>query len=365
MVAMTNPIQLTDLNEELTRLWDKEQGQKKIRASLFNLILYVQKTERAGFYQSLIKSVVSKFPCRVMLILFDENPSEEYLRTTVSSETLGEGEHQIYCEIIRIEVAGKLSERVPFLILPQILPDLPVYLLWTQDPSTEGTVLPHLEPFADRIIFDSESTTNLQHYCRSVLSLKHRFHCAIGDLNWSALSGWRTIFAQVFNDPESVLLLAQSKIIRIVYNNLRGPYLKHTDIAAAYLQAWLASRLSWTFESIEINEGNIRLIYRRPLHEVIFLLVPQEEESLPPGAILSFEIESMKDKGHYTFKRHPQTRQVFIQYSEKDRCDLPYCTHLSGNAAGQEIVEEIFYPSGGKHYWDMLDVLADIPWSRT
>lgn len=359
---ISDPIQLTNLSEELARLWNTEQGQKKTRASLFSLILYVQKTDRVAFYQNLIRSVVDKFPCRVMLILNDDTAREEYLRTSVSSETLGEGETKIFCEIIQIEVAGKLSERVPFIILPQILPDLPVYLLWTQDPSTESTVLPHLEPFADRIIFDSESTPNLQHYCRSVLSLMQRFHCNIGDLNWSALSGWRTIFAQVFNDPESVLNLVQSKIIRIHYNNLRGQHLKHTEIEAAYLQAWLASRLSWKFESNEINEGNIRLTYRRPLHEVVFLLVPQEIETLPPGEILSVEIESLNNQGHYSFKRHPQNRQVYIQYSEKDLCHLPYCSYLSGSIPGQEIIEEIFYPSGGKHYQDMLEMLAAIPW---
>ncbi|MFC2049230.1 glucose-6-phosphate dehydrogenase assembly protein OpcA [Chlamydiota bacterium] len=361
---MVDPIQLTDLNDELIRLWNTEQGQKKTRASLFNLILYVQKTKRAGFYQELIKSVISKFPCRVMLILSDDSPEEEYLRTKVSSHTLGEGDQQVYCEIIQIEVAGKLSERVPFIIIPQILPDLPVYLLWTQDPATESTVLPHLEPFADRIIFDAESTPDLQQYCKSVLSLMRRFHCAIGDLNWSAISGWRTIFTQVFNDPGSVLSLAQSKIIRIHYNHHACQYLKHTDIEAAYLQAWLASRMSWKFEAAEINEGNTRITYRRPLQDVVFLLVPQVVVTLPPGAILSVEIESVKEQGHYSFKRDPKTRQLFIQYSEKDLCNLPYCSYLSGNAPGQEIVEEIFYPSGGKHYRDMLETLALISWRK-
>lgn len=206
---MQDQIQIADLNDELTRLWDKEQGQKKIRASLFSLILYVQKTEKTAFFQRLMRSVVSKFPCRVILIINDTHSKENSLRTSVSSETISEQDLKIFCEIIQIEVAGKLIERVPFLILPHILPDLPVYLLWTQDPSLENAVLPHLEPLANRIIFDSESTKDLQNYSRAVLSLLQRFHCAIGDLNWSALSGWRNIFAQVFNNQESFLSRAK------------------------------------------------------------------------------------------------------------------------------------------------------------
>jgi glucose-6-phosphate dehydrogenase assembly protein OpcA len=364
MAAMTDKtIQLTDINEELTRLWNTEQGQKKIRASLFSLILYVQKTERASFYQGLVKSVVSKFPCRVILILSDEHSKEAYLRTSVSSETLGENsDEKIFCEIIQIEVAGKLIERVPFLILPQILPDLPVYLLWTQDPSTESAVLPHLEPFADRIIFDSESTSDLQRYCQSVLSLMHRFHCDIGDLNWSAISGWRTIFSKVFNDQEHFSALTQTKIIRIHYNRNPSRFLKHTEIEAAFFQAWIASRLNWKFQTIEINEGNIRLSYQRPLYEAVVLLVPQEIAKQPSGSILSIEIESMKDKSLFSFKRHPETRQVFTQYSKKDLCQLPYCNPLTGSTEGQEIIEEIFYPSGGKHYRDVLETLSHMPW---
>jgi glucose-6-phosphate dehydrogenase assembly protein OpcA len=364
MTAMQNHIQLANISEELTQLWDKEQGQNKIRASLFSLILYVQKNDKTPFFQSLIKSVVSKFPCRVILIINEALAKEEYLRTAVSSETIGEGDLKIFCETIQIEVAGKLIERVPFIVLPQILPDLPVYLLWTQDPSLENAVLPHLEPLANRIIFDSGSTDDLQNYGRCVLSLIQRFHCAIGDLNWSALSGWRSIFLQVFNTQETLLSLAQSTLIRIHYNENQTHYHKHTLIEAAYFQAWLASRLNLKFQSIEMNEGNVRLTYKRPLKDMVVMLTPQEMDTQPPGAILSIEIESAKNKGVYSFKRHPQSRQVFIQYSEKDFCQIPYSAVLKGAPEGQEIIEEIFYPSGGRHYRDMLEILAATPWRR-
>lgn len=353
-------IQLADINDELTRLWDKEQGEKKIRASLFNLILYVQKTERTAYYQNLIKSVVSKFPCRVILILCDENAGTEHLRTRVSSETIGMGELQIYCELIQIEVAGKLIERVPFIILPHILPDLPVYLLWTQDPATESAVLPHLEPFADRIIFDSEAMSDLQTYCKAVISLIGRFHCAVGDLHWSALSGWRNLLIQSFNSKDSLLSLARSKTIRLYY--AKGERSQNPHIEAAYLQAWIASRLNWKFRAIERYEGTIRLTYQCPFHEVLFLLIPKEESQSKPGTLLEIEIESSENAGHYIFKKGAKTRQVFIQYSEKNLCHLPYFSYLRGKPEGEEIVEEIFYPSGGKHYSDMLDVLVQIPW---
>lgn len=359
---MNLSIQLADINDELTRLWDKEQGEKKIRASLFNLILYVQNTEKVAYYENLIKSVVSKFPCRVILILCDESAGAEHLRTRVSSETIGKEELQIYCELIKIEVAGKLIERVPYIILPHILPDLPIYLLWAQDPATESAVLPHLEPFADRIIFDSESMSNLQNYSKAVISLISRFHCAIGDLHWSALSGWRSLLVQTFNSKESLLSLARSKMIRLYY--AKGESCQNPHIEAAYLQAWIASRLNWKFKSIERYEGKMRLTYQCPFQEVLFLLIPREESQCRRGTLLEIEIESSENAAHYIFKKEPKTRQVFIQHSEKNLCHLPYFSYLTGKPEGEEIVEEIFYPSGGKHYSNMLDVLLTIPWRK-
>ncbi len=364
MSVTENKVKLINIAQELKELWDREQGENRIRASLFNLILFVPKDDRASYYQNLIKSVVSKFPCRVMMIIHDDSSGEEYLRTSVSSETIGEGDLQIFCEIIQIEVAGKLVERVPFIILPQIMPDLPVYLLWTKDPSTESAILPHLEHYADRIIFDSESTHNLQSYSEAVLSLQRRFHCAIGDLNWSAISGWRKIFFEVFEHFDIFINLVQSKIIRIHYNKSKSPFHQHTEIEAAYLQAWISARLNWKFQTIEINEGNIRLTYRRPTATVVILLIPDEAPSLNPGTILSVDIECEKNGAHYMFKRDPQSRQVFVQFSDKDRCDLPSFSYLSGVSEGQEIVEEIFYPSTGSHYREALEILTGIPWKR-
>lgn len=362
MTMTENRIQLTNIDQELQSLWNAEQGEKKIHASLFTLIFYMQKTDRKSFYDNLVKSVLSKFPCRVILIVEEQTPGQMYLKTTVNSETIGSGESQIYCEIIQIEAAGQLMERVPFIILPHILPDLPVYLLWAQDPATENAVLPHLEPFANRIIFDSESTSDLQQYSQAVLALIKRFHCAIGDLHWSAISGWRRVFAQIFDNQDAFLSLVQSKMIRIYFNQSGLDFHRHPELQACYLQAWIASRVNWKIQNIERIEGNTRITYRRPMDELAVLMIPQDNSSLPPGTILSIEIESERNKGFYTLKRHPQTRQVFVQYSDKERCDLPLHYYLPGNQEGQEIVEEIFYPSGTKHYKDMLEVLSTLPW---
>jgi len=121
---MTEEIELVDIEGELKRLTDEELGKKRTRACFFNLIIYAQKNERQPYYSSLIDGVLAKFPCRVFFIT-SEVGQRDYLRTHVTTKTLAEG---IFCEVIHIDFSGSLGERVPFILLPHIIPDLPLYL---------------------------------------------------------------------------------------------------------------------------------------------------------------------------------------------------------------------------------------------
>jgi len=361
VISMTN-ISIPNINDELVRLWNQEQGEDKIRASLFNLIVYVQGTARLKEAENLVKRVVGKFPSRVIFLITESQPGEDSLHVSVSSQTIGEGDLKIFCEMIRIEVNGTPIERVPFLVIPQILPDLPVYLLWTQDPSTDGLVLPHLVSHVTRIIFDAESTLSLHDFASAILALQHKYHCELGDLNWIAIEGWRRVLMETFNTKEDFLVLGRAHHIVISYNKPEASSCAQAEMQAAYLQAWLASRLNLTFETFEVVEGNIRLEYRRPMHEVVILLRPTHEPTLPPGSIVNINIESSLNQGHYLFERHPTLPQVAVHFSDETRCMLPDLHALQVTPPEQEIVREIFYPQGKGHYLGMLGVLALTPW---
>ena len=349
-------VEITNISKELTRLWDEAQGQNKTRASVFNLIVYVQQKTRVEHYEAMVRKVVSKFPSRVIFIIADERKDENYLNTAVSSQTVGEGDLQIFCEMIKIEVGGTFKKQVPFLVIPQILADLPVYLLWTQDPTRENEILPHLEPYANRIIFDAERNINLQEFSKTIHALAKSFSCEVGDLHWSAISGWRTLLKETFNSESAIEALDDAQHITISY--VKGGQ----ETEAAYIQAWLASRLGWKFQDFELIEGNIRISYRRPTHEVVIFLKPVELNTLYPGAILSIEIESNIQEKHYMLTRNSSSRQVTVQISDAEKCELPITGYISGVKAGQEIIEEIFYPAPKNHYQSMLDTLSHIPW---
>lgn len=361
-MASTTHINLANIDQELMRLWDEEQGEKKIRSCLFNFILYASQQTHETYTQELIKTVISKFPCRVILILQDSLSQEERLQTSVSTHVIEEKDVQIFCEMIQIEVTKKLQERVPFIILPHIVPDLPVYLLWFQDPITDISILPHLEPFANRIIFNGEGTSSLNRFSELLLSLGSDFYHKLADLSWTALKGWQHLLKHTFNTPETMQHLLEAKYIRIGYQD--SPQLAHPETKAFYLLSWITSCLGWKCKSMEAYEGNIRLIYRRSTDFVTFVLTPKSLPSLSPGSIVELEIESNVQQAHYAFKCSQNTRQVFVQFSDKSRCDLPYPVSLAGGKKGEEIIEDIFYPSNANHYVNMLQSLIQIPWRK-
>lgn len=353
MASTVQDIEITDIHAELKKLWDKEQGENKTRASLFNLIIYVPTGQRIKLFDSIVNNVVNKFPCRVIMISCEGKSASDKLSTAVSSHTIGEGQLSIYCEIIRIEVSGKYQERVPFLVIPNIQSDLPVYMLWTQDPLTDNPTFARLARISNRVIFDAESTANLQKYSQKLLEVEKSFHAEVGDLNWSALAPWRKLLAESYNDQEMLNHLRNTSEIKIIYNKKESPLHPHTEIEAAYLQAWIASRLGWKLKSHLTYLNN---------KEKVKITIESTLVDLPPGAIVSLELTSKSTGGHLRCKRDPGTVQVMAQFSDKEKCHFPVCHVLTGAEEGQEIINEIFYPASAEHFDHALQMLANTKW---
>lgn len=354
-------IQLIDIDRKLKELWDEEQGKNLIRACLFNFVIYTKKEDKNTFYQKLIQSVIAKFPCRVIWITEEKNSEKRYLKTHVRTQALSEA---IFCEIIEIEVTGQYLERVPSLVLPRILPDLPVYLLWGEVPTKENLLFPFLLPLSTKIIFDAAYVENVQDFFKTTYQLAKQYPRKVSELVWGSLKGIRHLFNTILDTKETFDLLLNVKTIQINYNCAIDKRIKHSEIKSAYLQGWFASTLQWKFQNIESTEKITRITYRSQNRDVVVQLVPIENPdcSLPPGAILSCDIESVKNNAHFILKRYNDMRKVFLQYTDDVRCDLPICYYLSGIVEGQEIINEIFYGTEEKHYHNTLELISQIPW---
>lgn len=350
-------IPIDQIEAELSRLWEAEGETNKIKACLFNLIIYTDEKRRTEYFWDMVHKVIEKYPSRIIFIEAG-HPDSHHLGVNVSNLRINKNGALIACDQITIEVGAEMLERVPFTILPLLIPDLPVYLLWGQDPAQEKSILPELLRVANRLIFDAECSKNLPTFSKKVLEHMESMPGEVMDINWALTSGWRDVLAQVFTSKNKYEQLKRCRTLKVIYNDRSTDWIHKRDIPAIYLQAWLASRLDWKATSVRDDT----LTYDSKEGPVTVQLVPLTREGIFPGNILSVEFASQDDR-FISIQRQGTLPKVAIHVSTLQQCDLPYTLPLPDFRQGIAFLREIFFEKTGDHYKQMLKTIAETPWS--
>jgi glucose-6-phosphate dehydrogenase assembly protein OpcA len=337
------------IEPELNRIWEK-LAKEKMRACLFNLIVFNRLSKRTDYIRDIVQKVSEKYPCRVLFITSDPDAEHSYLKTAVS--IVGNG--NIACEYIDIGVSGSCLEKVPFLLLPHIIPDLPVSLLWTEDPTLSHPLFKPLVKLANRLIFDSESADSLFEFSKVVLDLRKKEGKDTADLNWARTEGWRDLIASLFHSEERLDKINQ---IKITYNTKGSDFFCHLKVQSLYLISWLASRLNWNFKkassNLEFQFGEKKAM----IYEDVW-------EKLGPGTVISVDIETVDGHLHKCTRIPAQYHTVNIQASSPEKCELPFQFILGRTATGQSLIKEIITKGTSEHYLNMLEELKNLDRDR-
>lgn len=339
-------MQISQIQTELTRIWDSLEGSNKTRASLFNLILFTYKNERVSYIRTLAQNVIERIPSRLIFITVDRQSTKNSLQASVSVVTGAKGESDVVCDLIEFEADETSQERIPFAILPHLLPDLPIYVLWSENPSLENPILHQIERLATRMIYDSETTDHLSSFSMALLKSYKTFGCDIADLNWARTENWRELLSSTFYSEERISQLKRIKSLQIVYNAYETKFFCHTKIQALYLQGWLASQLNWKPQSMTDHQ----LQYEN----VIATLDSEIHPDLPPGAVISIDLKTFRDE-HFLFyrtKEHPH--QVNMVISTLEKCDIPSKFIFTKSQANLSLVNEICHNGTSEHYLKLL-----------
>jgi glucose-6-phosphate dehydrogenase assembly protein OpcA len=320
---------LVNIDAELKKAAQEAHGNKSVRASLFTLLLYVKEGERADHFNSLLEKVIAKFPCRVILMKACTQPC---LDVNVSTTSIGSG--NIYCETIFLNFSKEFAERIPFLVIPHLLADLPVYLLWTEDPQKENALFHDLSKWATRILFDAKCTEDLTGFSCSILKLFQE-GCDVRDLGWSLLSSWRHILAQTFHDENALISLKTATEIKITAHE--------NSVEGLYLYTWLSALFDWK----QIDKTH----YQTEKGELKITIA----SSVKPG-IQEIEISNTHEGTHFqlTLEKGGNVRVLF---SDQERCSLPVYDRLLLTKEEEALTREFFYPSSQTHYLLMLQRL--------
>lgn len=358
MSTQLQEVPVAKIESELTRLLGANQSKL---ACLFNLLVYAADKQRGKELEKLFPLIVEKFPCRIIFIQ-DGEPNNDVLKVSVGTEIEGEGNTKIACEQIVINVSATQLNRIPFIVLPHIIPDLPIFMIWGQDPTTENEIIPHLDRYCQRLIFDADDSEDFAEFCRKmIILLDTHHHLAFVDTNWLLLSGWRSVLSQVFDNPDEIRRLNFNKGIQILYNDRKVDWLQHNDIRAIYLAGWLAGQLNWTYLKQE-KSGNVRnLWFGYQDQEFCVTLSPQTSQEYSPGSVLDVEIAGA-DNWSYSITPMIGLPKAIVHISSETSCELPFTLQLSYLKRRFPSVQELFYAQSGSHYRNMLQAIGHITW---
>jgi glucose-6-phosphate dehydrogenase assembly protein OpcA len=348
-----------DIQTELNRLLKSQPNCDGTKACLFNLIVYTHEPRRTSYFKQVVKMIMSQFPCRIIFIQGNPFSKDNGLKVQISTEK-SQDERGIICDQIFIEASGQDINRVYFLLFPLFVPDLPIYLLWGQDPTTEYTILPHLQHFTTRLIFDSEATENLQQFSRDMLNRMTFPHIQIVDMNWTRIGGWREVLAQTFDSPERFEQFATANVIKIIYNNRMTDLFFHLETQAIYLQAWLASCFGWQFERAEKSDHTQILYYQKSQTPYQIQLIPKIDPNFESEEILEIEVMGKDYECHL---KRISTDQIKVQASNQFQCALPFTLFMPTLRSGRSFMQEIFYQKPSDQYISILKLISLVNWS--
>lgn len=265
MIPIHGTINPEVIERELTKLWrqsaganvrEVETGDERalIRARVANLMVYVSDESAITEINEVLGELTVHHPCRAMLMVGEAQEADRDIEMFVSSLSHGPGKtgnRRLCCEQVTLTARGRFVIELPSATLPLLVPDLPVFLWWSNELKTRDKVFSELAHRADRVIIDSARFQDTGAQMAALLAwLKSddEDKAAISDINWARLTSWRALLAGCFDLPQNRAALDQIGSMRIEYAaNEAAP--ESLAPQALLIAGWLASRLDWKIDS--------------------------------------------------------------------------------------------------------------------
>src|SRR5881227_2981799 len=256
-VSIAKGIDAARLEKELNAVWaemsaSKGDGQASgvVRACVLNLIVYVSGQEERAEVDELLEAVVERHPCRAIVLVADRAASEARLDAYVSTrcQLSTPGAKRVCGEQVTIEAAGPLVETASTAVAPLLVPDVPVFLWWKDNPHYDDKLFNRLSEMADRVVIDSASFDQPHQYLLRLAEILKSGKLHLSDINWGRLTSWRSLVASFWDVSDYRASLEQIEKVAIEYD---PPDRSHDEIAPKALLAlgWIASCLGWTVEA--------------------------------------------------------------------------------------------------------------------
>lgn len=270
-----SPMSLAEIERGLARLRANDDSVPGARASVLNLIV-VTNEESAEGVTRVINELSGRYPSRALVMISD--PEEESTNLEVGLSVFcnvrGGGGTNVCAEGVTLHVEGPPARHLESLAGPLLLPDLPVFLWYPNGDIPASPRCDGMAALAGRIVLDTGAAPDPAGSLRAVADLVgHEETPAVGDLQWAALSPWRSLVRDLFTPPERAGELEKIRQVEVQY----APDARSRALLFA---GWLSSCLGWRPESASrSDDGGRELAFSGPSGTVTILLTPNDSDA--------------------------------------------------------------------------------------
>ncbi len=256
--SRTGALNVEQIEHELGQLRMNEDGTLGLRASVLNLLV-VTDDESAPDVTESVSGLANCYPSRAIVLIMDPEDDEDLdIQVSAFCSVRGGGGAQVCAEQVTVHVSGPSAEHVESFAGPLLVPDLPVFLWYPGEFSPSSPEFPGMAELADRLIIDSAASGDAEASLRGLAGmLGDEDVPAIGDLQWVALSPWRSLIADLFSSPERARKLEEIHETEVLYT-------PGGECRALLLVGWLASTFGWGPVSAESHDGGRKIEFSGP-----------------------------------------------------------------------------------------------------
>jgi glucose-6-phosphate dehydrogenase assembly protein OpcA len=244
-------MKVAEIEKELRELWKNfskgsNTEQPITRAQVMNLIVFSANKNADAEISQALAYVSTESPGRMIVLFRDQSLPVSEMNAWVNAlcHRASGGRKQVCCEQIMIRAGGRDPLQWSSAVLPLLVPDLPVFLWWSDSLTSDQELLNTLAESSDRLIVDSMTRGSLS--IVQQLMKQHSPWLAISDLNWARLTPWRLALANLYDQPECRPCLENITRMEIECTSPNRESAQ-TDL----MRAWLAAGLKW--KSLEAN----------------------------------------------------------------------------------------------------------------
>lgn len=342
-----------------------EQGVAVARASVLNLVVFATREVHARRAAATVDELATRHPSRAIVIVADRDRSAAApaLQMHCHLPQPG-GADQVRYEQILIRARGDADRRLVSAVIPLLLPDLPVFLWWTETPPLDLPFFEELLGLADRLIVDSADFSRPDRTLPRLHAVARAGHGRYGitDFNWTRITPWRELVSQFFDVPAWRPFLDGITGIRIGFTvDADGREIHPSQ--PLLLIGWLASRLGWSaVESLAPAEaGGLLFAMRRgDGHEIAVRVRPRFMRGVEEGHLSGLRIQAEHAGGtaEFVVKRAEGSAHAtaLVTLDGQDRAER--LVPLGRPGVGELLGEELTIARSDAIYEDALAALV-------